>query len=53
MADEVEDELEAVEAVYRDDCTILQRSPPHVAVALKPGTADDLSLQVCETFLSE
>lgn len=53
MADEeVEEEVVAFEAVYADECTILQRWPPHVTVALKPGTAADISVQVGRIAIS-
>jgi len=52
MADEeVEEEVVAFEAVYADECTIVQRWPPHVTVTLKPGTAADISVQFVEAVL--
>ncbi len=48
MAEEVEEEVEAVQAIYEGDCMILQKFPPHLSVALKPHTADDPSRQVSE-----
>ncbi|XP_002989843.2 E3 ubiquitin-protein ligase RNF25 [Selaginella moellendorffii] len=45
-------ELEAMDAVYRHDCKILQRWPPHLEVLLKPRTADELPLQFVEIVLS-
>jgi E3 ubiquitin-protein ligase RNF25 len=47
----VEEEVEAVQAIYEGDCTILQRFPPHLSVALKPHTADDPSRQFVEAVL--
>ena len=51
---ETDAEVEAAIAVYGSDCIVLQRSPPHLLVRLKPRTADDISQQVFSTssFLS-
>lgn len=51
MADEVEQELEALMSVYGVDCTVLQRSPPFLLVSLKPRTAYDISQQFVEAVL--
>ena len=37
--EEVEAEVEAVQAVYGDDCVVLQSYPPHLHLLLKPYTA--------------
>ncbi len=44
--DEVMAEVEAVQAVYGDDCVILQSYPPHLHLHIKPRTADVTSQQV-------
>ena len=44
--EEVVAEVEAVQAVYGDDCMVLQSYPPHVHLLLKPHTADVTSQQV-------
>lgn len=50
MGNEEEEELvaevEAVEAVYGTDCTVLSSFPPHFHLFLKPRTADVSSQQV-------
>lgn len=51
MADETEEEVEAAIAVYGGDCTVIQRSPPHLLVRLQPRTADDISQQFVEAVL--
>ncbi|KAL3697234.1 hypothetical protein R1sor_011310 [Riccia sorocarpa] len=51
MAEEVEMEVEAVEAVYGPDCTVLSSFPPHLSILLKPRTADVLSIQFVEAKL--
>lgn len=51
MADDVELELEAVQAVYGSDCLLLQHFPPHLLVSLKPRTADDFAQQFVEAVL--
>ncbi|KAK9146446.1 hypothetical protein Sjap_006349 [Stephania japonica] len=43
--EEVDTELEAVQAVYGDDCRVIRRFPPHLHVHIKPRTADDSSQQ--------
>ena len=44
--EEVAAEVEAVQAVYGDDCVVLQSYPPHLHLVLKPRTADVTSQQV-------
>ena len=44
--EEVAAEVEAVQAVYKDDCVVLQSYPPHLHLLLKPRTADVTSQQV-------
>lgn len=44
--EEVAMELEAVEAVYGDDCVVIQSYPPHVHLHIKPRTAEISSQQV-------
>lgn len=47
MADEeVVIEVEAVQAVYGEDCVVLNQFPPHLHVHIKPRTADVSSEQV-------
>lgn len=49
MAAEEEDvaaEVEAVQAVYGDDCVVLDSYPPHLHLHIKPRTADVASQQV-------
>ncbi|GAB4861984.1 hypothetical protein Ancab_037238 [Ancistrocladus abbreviatus] len=46
--EEVIMEVEAVQAVYGDDCTVLNRYPPHLHVHIKPRTADVSSQQFVE-----
>ncbi|CAI0445980.1 unnamed protein product [Linum tenue] len=48
MADEEEIllEVEAVQAVYGDDCAVLDSFPPHLHLHMKPRTADISSQQV-------
>jgi len=46
MLEEVMMEVEAVEAVYGDDCIVLDRFPPHLHIHIKPRTADVHSQQV-------
>lgn len=38
--EEVLIEVEAVQAVYGDDCRVLSKFPPHLHLHLKPRTAD-------------
>ncbi|KAK3018408.1 hypothetical protein RJ639_004707 [Escallonia herrerae] len=44
-------EVEAVQAVYGDDCLVLDKYPPHLHLHLKPRTADVLSQQFVEAVL--
>lgn len=44
--EEVAMEVEAVEAVYGDDCVILDSYPPHLHLHIKPRTAEISSQQV-------
>lgn len=39
-------EVEAVQAVYGDDCVVMDSYPPHLHVHIKPRTADVTSQQV-------
>ncbi|XP_073308751.1 uncharacterized protein [Primulina huaijiensis] len=49
--EEVLAEIEAVRAVYGDDCQIIKTYPPHLHVHLKPRTADVSSQQFVEAIL--
>ncbi|KAA8520434.1 hypothetical protein F0562_014690 [Nyssa sinensis] len=49
--DEVIIEVEAVQAVYGDDCLVLDKYPPHLHVHIKPRTADVSSQQFVEAVL--
>ncbi|XP_062182609.1 uncharacterized protein LOC133886787 [Phragmites australis] len=49
--EEVRLELEAVAAVYGDDCRVLRDLPPHLVVHVRPRTAGDSSQQFVELFL--
>uniref|UniRef100_A0A5B7BXB6 E3 ubiquitin-protein ligase RNF25 n=1 Tax=Davidia involucrata TaxID=16924 RepID=A0A5B7BXB6_DAVIN len=49
--DEVLIEVEAVQAVYGDDCLVLDKYPPHLHVHIKPRTADVSSQQFVEAVL--
>ncbi|KAJ4955917.1 hypothetical protein NE237_012700 [Protea cynaroides] len=49
--EEVLFEVEAVQAVYGDDCLVIQSFPPHIHVQMKPRTADDHSQQFVEVIL--
>lgn len=49
--EEVAAELEAVEAVYGQDCSILQNYPPHLHIHVKPRTADISSQQFVEAVV--
>ncbi|VAH91199.1 unnamed protein product [Triticum turgidum subsp. durum] len=55
MAAEVEEEVrlevEAVAAVYGEDCRVYCDFPPHLVVHVRPNTADDSSQQFVELFL--
>ena len=44
--EEVAMELEAVQAVYGDECVVLDSYPPHLHLRIKPRTADVSSQQV-------
>lgn len=44
--EEVAMEMEAVEAVYGEDCDILDSYPPHLHLHIKPRTAEISSQQV-------
>ncbi|KAK2976174.1 hypothetical protein RJ640_000723 [Escallonia rubra] len=44
-------EVEAVQAVYGDDCLVLDKYPPHLHLHLKPRTADVSSQQFVEAVL--
>ncbi|KAJ0961858.1 hypothetical protein J5N97_029686 [Dioscorea zingiberensis] len=48
---EVRMEVEAVQAVYGDDCEIIHDFPPHLHVHITPRTADDSSQQFVEAIL--
>lgn len=48
--EEVAAEMEAVQAVYGDDCQVVEAYPPHLHVHLKPRTADVSSQQVSPFF---
>lgn len=50
-AEEVRMEVEAVRAVYGDDCEIIREFPPHLRVHITPRTADDSSQQFVEVVL--
>ncbi|KAJ9680552.1 hypothetical protein PVL29_019771 [Vitis rotundifolia] len=51
MAEEVAIEVEAVQAVYGEDCLVLDQFPPHLHVHIKPRTADVSSQQFVEAVL--
>lgn len=44
--EEVAMELEALQAVYGDECVVLDSYPPHLHLRIKPRTADVSSQQV-------
>lgn len=44
--EEVVGEIEALQAVYGDDCLLLQTYPVSFHLHIKPRTADDSSQQV-------
>ncbi|URD89922.1 RWD [Musa troglodytarum] len=44
-------EVEAVQAVYGADCIVIRDFPPHVAVHIRPRTAEDWSQQFVEVIL--
>ncbi|XP_011089277.1 E3 ubiquitin-protein ligase RNF25 isoform X2 [Sesamum indicum] len=49
--EEVLAEVEAVQAVYGDDCLVIEAYPPHLHVHLKPRTADVSSQQFVEATI--
>ncbi|KAI3444801.1 hypothetical protein Pfo_001466 [Paulownia fortunei] len=49
--EEVRAEVEAVQAVYGDDCQVIETYPPHLHVHLKPRTADVSSQQFVEATI--
>ncbi|PSS35806.1 E3 ubiquitin-protein like [Actinidia chinensis var. chinensis] len=49
--EEVLIEVDAVQAVYGDDCIVLDTYPPHLHIHIKPRTADISSQQFVETVL--
>uniref|UniRef100_F6GVB1 RWD domain-containing protein n=1 Tax=Vitis vinifera TaxID=29760 RepID=F6GVB1_VITVI len=49
--EEVAIEVEAVQAVYGEDCLVLDHFPPHLHVHIKPRTADVSSQQFVEAVL--
>lgn len=51
LTEEVMMEVEAVQAVYGDDCIVLNRFPPHLHIHIKPRTADVHSQQFVEATL--
>ncbi|KAK9273774.1 hypothetical protein L1049_018584 [Liquidambar formosana] len=50
--EEVLEEVEAVQAVYEEDCTVLDKFPPNIHVHIKPRTADVSSQQFVEAVLA-
>ncbi|KAJ8565562.1 hypothetical protein K7X08_008138 [Anisodus acutangulus] len=46
-----EEEIEALQAVYGDDCLVLQTYPPSFHLHIKPRTADDSSQQFVEAVI--
>ncbi|MQM00666.1 hypothetical protein Taro_033401 [Colocasia esculenta] len=48
---EVLAEVEAMQAVYGEDCRVLRPFPPHLDVYIRPRTADDSSQQFVEAIL--
>ncbi|KAJ0053860.1 hypothetical protein Pint_00102 [Pistacia integerrima] len=49
--EEVAMELEAVQAVYEEDCVVLDSYPPHLHLHIKPRTADISSQQFVEAVI--
>ncbi|KAG6395161.1 hypothetical protein SASPL_145800 [Salvia splendens] len=49
--EEVMAEVEAAQAVYGDDCLVIETSPPHLHVHLKPRTAEVSSEQFVEATI--
>ncbi|CAN1331832.1 E3 ubiquitin-protein ligase RNF25 [Linum perenne] len=45
-------EVEAVQAVYGDDCVVLKSFPPHLQLHFKPRTAEISSQQFVEALIS-
>ncbi|CAN0920028.1 E3 ubiquitin-protein ligase RNF25 [Linum grandiflorum] len=45
-------EVEAVQAVYGDDCVVLSAFPPHLHLHVKPRTAEITSQQFVEALIS-
>ncbi|CAM8937975.1 unnamed protein product [Rhodiola kirilowii] len=54
MAEEEEllAEIEAVQAVYGEDCVVVERFPPHIRLHIKPRTADVSSEQFVEAVIT-
>ncbi|OAY78457.1 E3 ubiquitin-protein ligase RNF25 [Ananas comosus] len=50
--DEIRLEVEAAMAVYGDDCRVIREFPPHIAIRIRPRTADDSSQQFVEAVLA-
>ncbi|KAJ3681800.1 hypothetical protein LUZ60_014373 [Juncus effusus] len=49
--EEVRIEVDAVQAVYGDDCHVIQPFPPHLSVHISPRTAEDSSQQFVEATI--
>ncbi|KAF4397743.1 hypothetical protein G4B88_025235, partial [Cannabis sativa] len=49
--EEIAAELEAVQAVYADNCVVFDSFPPHLHLHLKPRTADITSEQFVEALI--
>lgn len=49
--EEVVIEVDAVQAVYGDDCLVLQSYPPHIQIHIKPRTAEISSQQFVEAVI--
>ncbi|XP_030494380.1 uncharacterized protein LOC115710175 [Cannabis sativa] len=49
--EEIAAELEAVQAVYADDCVVFDSFPPHLHLHIKPRTADITSEQFVEAVI--
>ncbi|KAL2477881.1 RWD domain-containing protein [Forsythia ovata] len=50
--EEVAAEVEAVMAMYGDDCQVVETYPPHLLIHLKPRTADVSSQQFVESIIA-
>ncbi|GAQ87422.1 putative RWD domain-containing protein [Klebsormidium nitens] len=51
--DDVCEEIEALEAIYFDECRVVKTwAPLHLEIAMKPRTAEDQSLQFVQTTLA-